>query len=161
MKTNKKSKQTVDQNGKQSKNSLKRAVKGVKPLSKSFDLFRFASAVIVFNSFSLGLGISHSIAVTLVLIGYSGSSTVTSLTRLQYGNSGRSSYRNMQYRLVTLLDRGLIVNDGSGNYSLSSECVDMLRSVLVEGESAKILQEIDRRISRSEAYRMRKAKNSL
>lgn len=142
------------------KSTHKRSGKGVRPALMPFDLLPYAQCIIVLNRFSMLYSLSLAACVTLLIIYYSRVVTVTSLSYLQYTGGNRTAYRLCQARLAGLLEKGLVVNDG-GNYSLSDKCVNMLRSVLVEGESAKILRDIDKRIERSRAYRERKVKAGL
>lgn len=127
----------------------------------SFSLLPYAHSIIVLNRFSMLYSLSLAACVTLLIIYYSRVVTPTSLSCLQYTGGNRTSYRLCQLRLADLLAKGLVVNDGKGNYSLSDKCIGMLKGVLIGGESAKILQDIDKRISRSEAYRQRKAKGKV
>lgn len=143
------------------KSTHKRGGKGARPALMPFDLLPYAQCIIVLNRFSMIYSLSLAACVTLIIIYYSRSVTPSSLASLQYTGGNRTAYRLCQMRLADLLAKGLVVNDGGGNYSLSGECVNMLRSVLIEGESAKILQDIDKRIERSRAYRERKVKAGL
>lgn len=130
--------------------------KGVDPAPVPFSLLPYVSFALIFNKFSMLYSLSLAACITLLIIYYSGSVTPSSLASLQYTGGHKTSYRLCQFRLVSLFSRGLIVNDGKGNYSLSAKCISMLKSVLIGEESAKILLEIDKRIARSNAYRMRK-----
>lgn len=156
-----KNKTKVDRNAKRSKNGSGRTVKGVSSPSIPLNLLSYIPSALCLNVFSLSNSINFAAVITLLLIGYSGTVTCTTLVYLQYGKNGRSSYRNMQARLAMLLAAGWIDNDGKGNYSLSVKAVGAMREVLVSGESAKILHDIDKRIARSEAYRQRKAKGKV
>lgn len=144
---------------KTTKTTKNKPEKGVNPPPMPFNLLPYASFGIVLNRFSMLYSLSLAACITLLIIYYSRIVTVTSLSYLQYTGGNRTAYRLCQSRLALLLEKGLIVNDGKGNYSLSSKCVEMFKSVLVGGESAKILVEIDKRIARSNAYRLRKNSN--
>lgn len=143
------------------KSTHTRSKKRVNPLKLTLNLLEYIPSALCLNVFALSNSLHFAAVITLLLIGYSGSVTCTTLVYLQYGKNGRSSYRNMQARLAMLLAAGWVENDGKGNYSLSVKCFDAMREVLVSGERAKILQDIDKRIARSEAYRQRKAKSGV
>lgn len=155
---NKKTK--VDQKAKRSKNSTGRAEKGVSPVSMRIDLFPYLSFALVLDVFCQRYKLSAAAVTSLLIIAYCRSVTLTLLCKLQYVGGNQTAYALVKNRVSVLLDKGMIVKDGY-NYVLSEKCVTAMRDVLVSGERAKILQDIDKRIARSEAYRQRKAKSGV
>lgn len=141
---------------KTSKKAVKRDEKGVFPRSLSLDLISYLPVAIVLDVFCQRHRLTFAAAYSLLIIHYCGSVTLKLLADLQYVKGSSTSYAGVKQRVSILIEKGMIVKSGV-EYSLSSKCVAAMREVLVEGERAKILADIDKRITRSEAYRKRKA----
>lgn len=143
-----------------SKNSVKRGENGVTSPSFRIDLISYLPVAIVLDVFCQRYRLTFAAAYSLLIIHYCGSVTLKLLANLQYVKGSATSYAGVKQRVAVLLGKGMIVKSGI-EYSLSDKCIDAMRSVLVGGERAKILQDIDKRVARSEAYRQRKAKSGL
>lgn len=88
--------------------------------------------------------LSSSALFLLPVIAYYGARGVspTALSKLLHGNS--DGYRSVCFRLSALRARGLVVN-GGGRWRLSGEGLRALSAVVVEGEGAKFLAEVERK----------------
>jgi hypothetical protein len=109
--------------------------------------------IAVKNAFRVTIQAAH----TIIVIAYFGNSgaTVSLLTCLLYGVKDGSNYRAMQARLSVLLASGYVVSVG-GRYSLTDKAYKMLSAVIVEGEGAKLLLDIERRQKLAEARKAKK-----
>lgn len=142
------------------KSGKQRSEKDVKPASMRIDLLPYLVHGLVLDAFCQRYKLSAAAATSLLIIAYARSVSLTSLCKLQYVGGNATAYALVKNRVGVLIGKGMIVKEGY-NYVLSEHCIAAMREVLVSGERAKILQDIDKRIARSEAYRKRKAKSSI
>lgn len=137
------------------KTSKKGGGKGVTPTSLSVNVLPCIPFILSLLPLKHHYSLSSSVFFMLPVIASFGSVGVapTRLSRLLHGNT--NGYRSVCSRLNTLKSKGLVVNSG-GKWRLSGEGVRALSSVVVEGESANFLREVERKKLRAEKLRAKK-----
>lgn len=143
--------------GKKAEKSVLRGFKGDYPRILQRDVMPYIALSIVSLPLKQAFSLSYPCLQFLLIVAYFNGTgnTITGYMKLLYGYSSKTLYVSIQQRIDTLLGKGLIERY-SGKYRLSEKGVRALSSVLIEGEGAKLLLEIERKQARSEAARAKR-----